>query len=884
MREWLARLRDWFRRDALDAELQDELRFHKAQLERDGDADAKHRLGNVTRVREESRDRWSIPWLDILQQDVRYALRGLRRSPGFTITVVLTLGLGIGVNTAMFGMIDRLMFRPFPYLKDPSRVHRVYLQSTDRGRTTIDSWMEYTRFLDLKKWSGTFSQYAGFASRKMAVGTGETSREREVASVSATFFDFFSARPELGRFFIPSEDTVPVGAPVVVLSHGYWKSEFGGQNVLGRQLQVGTILCTIIGVAPDGFVGVNDAPAPEAFIPITTYAGHQTVEDDPDNYYTRYNWGWMSVMVRRAPGVSEARASEELSRAFMRSWNAQREFEPLPVVAIARPRAIAGPLKPAAGPDAGLESKVLLWVAGVALIVLLIACANVANLMFARVMMRRRETAVRLALGVSRGRLLAQSLTESLLLAALGCVAGVAFAQWGGAVLQRLFLEDNAPGALDWRTLTAAAACALVAGTLTVLGPAWLANNTELTGNLKSGVREGGGHRSRTRSALLILQAALSVVLLVGAALFVRSLNNVRAMRLGYDVDPVIVVTPNLRGMQLDSTAIRLLRDRMLEAARAIPGVEHAAALTSVPFWSTSSTGLYVAGIDSVRKLGRFTYQTGTADYFVTTGTRVLRGRPFSEADRAGAPLVAVVSEAMGKKLWPGLDPVGQCMHVSDSKAACTTVIGVAEDAVQGSFIDDARLRYYLPMEQRSDARGAFLMVRLSGANVAGRVDEVRAVLQRVMPGESYVTARPFGDLVGRERRPWQMGATMFIAFGVLALLVAAVGLYGVVAYSVVQRMHELGVRIALGAQARDVVRLVVGQGMAFALTGVVIGLGLALATAHFVQPLLFQQSAKDPLVYGFVGALLVLVAAAASAAPAWRATRADPNSALRSD
>ena len=896
MREWLARLRDWFRKNQLDHELNEELRFHRQQLEREArsqDADpeearyaASRRLGNVVQAQEESRDRWTWPWLDHFQKDLRYALRGLRRSPGFTVTVILTLGLGIGANAAMFGVIDRLMFRPFPYLKDPGTAHRVYLQWNDRERTRTESGFEYTRYLDLRKFTTSFSQFAGFAQRSMAVGVGDAARERQVAVVNASLFDFFDLRPALGRFFLPAEDSTPRGASVVVLSYGFWQSEFGGRDVIGQTLQVRNIVCTIIGVAPKGFVGVSDELPPALFIPITTSAGNEPNQRMATTYFTTYNWGWMGAIARRRPGVSEAAASRDLSNAYFKSWNAERAIESsLTPAEIAKPRAIAGPLKTAAGPDAGLESKTLLWVTGVAVIVLLIACANVTNLMFARVLRRRREIAVRLALGVSRMRLVAQCLTESLLLAGLGWVAGVAIAQWGGAALRRLFIRDGSSLEVftDWRTLAVAGGFALAAGLLTGLGPAFLATHGDLAASLKAGAREGTHQRSRTRSALLVLQGALSVILLVGAGLFVKSLNHVRDMRLGYDAEPVLLVDRNLRGMPLSDSAQVQLGRRLLETAQGIPGVEYAAWVSSIPFYSTSGTGLYVPGIDSVRKLGRFTYQTGTADYFKTFGTRVIRGRPFGAEDRAGAPLVAVVSESMARVLWPGKDALGQCMRVGADTMPCTTVIGVAEDAVQRSLLDDKKFHYYLPLEQFRPAEGFALLIRMRGDPVP-QMERVRKALQAIMPGESYVNVQPMSRVVEGERRSWRVGATMFVAFGVLALLVAAVGLYGVITYNVAQRMHELGVRIALGAQARDVVRLVVGQGIRFAVAGVGLGLALALLAARWIQPLLFEQSAKDPATYGMVAALLVAVALVASAVPAARATRADPNSALRSD
>jgi predicted permease len=393
----------------------------------------------VTRHQEAARERWSWPWLDTLLQDLRYAFRGIRRSPGFAATVILTLGLGIGANAAMFGVIDRLMFRPHPYLRDPGTVHRVYLQRNERWQTrTMSGGYEYTTYLDLQRWSTAFTQFAGFSVNSMAVGIGEDRQERRVAAVSASFFEFFETRAVLGRFFVAAEDTTPRGAPVAVLGYDFWKAAFGGRNVIGETLQVRNILCTVIGVAPRGFGGVTDDTPPALYIPITTYAGYSGTPSGPVDYYSRYDWGWLSAIVRRKPDVSESTASADLSNAYLRSWNAYRAQEPEVTPAeIARPRAIAGPLRFAAGPSANLEAKTLLWVMAVAVIVLLIACANVTNLMFARVLARRRELAVRCALGVSRRRLLGQYLTESLVLAGTGCAAGLLIAQWGGAALRR---------------------------------------------------------------------------------------------------------------------------------------------------------------------------------------------------------------------------------------------------------------------------------------------------------------------------------------------------------------------------------------------------------------------------------------------------------------
>jgi putative ABC transport system permease protein len=895
MREWLARLFDWIRRDRLDAELNEELQFHRAQLERDGlaggasaaDANwaARRQLGNVMRVREEARERWSVPWLDHLQQDVRYAFRGLRRTPGFTLSAVLTLGLGIGANVAMFGVIDRLMFRPHAYLRDPGRVHRVYLQSTDRDRVGTRDGFEYTRYLDLRRWTTSFADYAAYYQPTLAVGTGDAAREQSVAAVSASFFGFFDARPALGRFFVAREDTTPVGASVAVLDFGFWKSAFGGRNVLGESLQVGNVVYTIIGVAPQGFAGVAESWTPAVYIPITTFAGSQP-GDDGKRYFLTYNWGWIDMMVRRKPGVSVAAANADLSNAHLRSWNAERAISTvIPPAEVARPRALISSLRSAAGPDPGLESRTLLWVSGVAAIVLLIACANVANLFLARALRRRREVALRVALGVSRRRLVAQALTESVVLALVGCVVGIAVAQWGGMVLRRLFLTEISQLDLvtDSRALIVALGAALFAALLTGIAPMLFTSRGDVVSTLKAGPREGTYHRSRARSALLIMQGALSMALLVGAGLFVRSLSHVRETRLGYDADRILIVRRNLRGASMsDSDLVRLSR-RLLETAQSLPGVERATWVTSVPFWIISSTELVVPGIDSVRRLGEFTYQQATTDYFQTMGTRIVRGRGFTKEDRANAPQIVVVSESMAKVLWPGQDALGKCIHIGSDTVPCTTVVGIAEDVAHGSLVETQRYRYYLPIEQFRPSFGYAVLLRMRD-DPALAVERVRRALQTVMPGQTYVTVRQLREVVEGEQRSWRVGATMFVAFGALALVVAAVGLYGVIAYNVAQRMHELGVRVALGAQASDVVRLVVGQGIRFAVAGVTVGTVLALLAARWVQPLLFEQSARDVRVFALVGGVLVAVAVVASSLPARRATRVDPNTVLRAD
>ena len=902
MREWIARLHDWIRRDSLDRELEDELQFHRNQLERDAAARgaepaeaqtiARRRLGNLTRIHEDARERWSIPWLDHLQQDVRFALRGLRRSPGFTATVIITLGLGIGANTVMFNVVDRLMFRPHAYLRDPGTAHRIYWQRQERGATVTTMTTQYARYLDLQKWTTSFTKFAGFSERDLTVGVGESARERRVGVVSASYFDFFDARPVLGRFFTDSEDVTPRGADVIVLSHSFWQSEFGERDVLGERLRVGDVTATIIGVAPPGFNGVGDAYPPVLFLPITTYAG-STGTDDAKTYFSRYDWGWMNVMVRRRPDVSLAQAEADASQAYARSWQAAIDQAPdRPSVASSRPHAVVSAIRPGAGPNPTLDARTALWVSLVAVFVYLIACANVANLFLARALRRRRETAVRLALGVSRRRLLTQWLTESMLLALLGGVAAMLVARWAAEALRafdldglrRLLIatESHINVLTDRRTLVVTALFAVATGLIVGVIPTFWSGRGDLARSLRGGVRGGVTEGARVRGVLLIVQATLSVTLLVGAALFVRSLQAVQAVPLGYDADRVLLVLRVPQGTVFNDSAQLAMRRQLLTTAQSIPVVESAAWASSAPFLSTSSATLFVPGIDSVESLGSFSYQASTPDYFRTMGTRILRGRGFTADDRAGAPEVAVVSRSMANVLWPQQDAIGKCFHMRSDTLPCITVVGIAEDMIQRD-LTGARYHYYIPIDQQTRTWGNWMLLRLRGDPTA-EAENIRRTLQAIMPGTSYVSVQPLRNGVLIAQQSWRMGAVMFMAFGILALVVAAVGLYGVIAYGVTQRLHEWGVRAALGAQRFDIVRLVVGQSVRFAAVGTALGLLIAHWSSRWIQPLLFEQSARDPAVYAAVGALLIGVALIGGGLPALRAARTDPNTALKAD
>ena len=886
------RMRSLFKRADVERELDDELRYH---LEREAekyvgqglapnDALRRARLafGGMDSAKEATRDVWGTVVLETTLQDLRYALRGLRAKPAFTAGVVLTLGLGIGANAAMFGVVDRLLFRAPNYLRDPAHVHRVYLTSVSDEKDRTERQMQIPRYLDLARWTHAFSSVAAFHTWRAAVGDGDATRLRYVMAASASYLDFFEARPVLGRFFTANDDNIPVGSPVAVLGYAYWQTEFGGRpDVLGKQLRVGHTLCTIIGVAPEHFAGMDSQRMPALFVPISTFAWDLREHD----YSKEYTWSWLEVVVRRKPGVGVATANADLTSAFRRSWIAQAaQTGARPSLDSYRPRATLGPVQLERGPEAGAEAKVMSWVSGVTLIVLLIACANVANLLLSRALARRREIALRLALGVSRRRLIRQLLTETLLLATLGGLVGLATAEWGTSVLRAAFLPADSPTAVltDMRTLVAALVVVLVTALLTGVAPATYALRSKLSDALGTGGREAGPRRSSLRTTLLLLQATLSVVLLIGAGLFVRSLQNVRSMRLGYDVAPVLVVSDSRRGVPMTNEQRVALEQRLVEEARAIPGVVAATPVASIPFWANPGELLFVPGIDSVSSRGHFYLQAANTQYFRAIGTRIVRGRAFDSRDGARARPVVVVSAGMARSLWPDTEPLGKCIRIAADTAPCAEVIGVAEDMRLRSLTAQDEHTYYLPIAQYAEGTG-MLMVRVAG-DARDYVDVVRRRLQRFMPGSAYVTVDPFRNIVDPTMDSWRIGATMFVFFGALAVVLAGVGLYSVIAYGVAQRRQEIGVRLALGAARRHVMQLVVRGGLRLVIIGIVAGSAIALWGGRWLEGVLFQESAGDPLVYGVVAAILIAVALVATAVPAYAASRVDPNLALRAD
>ncbi|HKG91539.1 MAG TPA: ABC transporter permease [Gemmatimonadaceae bacterium] len=821
---------------------------------------------------------------------LRYAARSVFRSPGLAAVVTLTLALGIGANATMFGVVDRAFLRPPAHVSDPERLMRVLSVRAFGGQESRGPTVSYPVYTDLRDNAPGLEHVAAYAyPQSLTLGLGPDARPVRAQLVSAGYFATLGVRPALGRFFRPDEDQLPAGAPVVVVGDAFWRRQLAADRAaVGQAIQLGAERYTIVGVAPRGFAGLGGS-APDLWLPIT--ASTRLRAGSTDAWARERNMLWMEVVARPRAGVSREQAQAQATAA-MRAGNPDwASYDP----------GFRAELRPVQPPKSAVlrkqedETPVLTvsrLLGGVSILVLLIACANVANLLLARGASRRREIAVRLALGISRRRLVAQLVAESMVLAALGGAAALLVTYWGGDLMRAALFAgvDFADKPVDARVLAFTAAATLLAGLATGLVPALQASRPELVAALRQGARGSTAQHGRTRIALLVLQSALCVVLLVGTGLFVRSLRNVSALRLGIDTDRVLVARMNLASVGYKPPAVDALYRRMEERVRTMPGVAAAAVGVSLPFSSSYAVDLRVPGLDSLPSLADGgPYINGvTPGWFATMGTRILRGRGFTDADdQPGAPRVVVVNESIARLYWPGQDALGKCMRIGSDTAPCSEVVGVAENARRQRIVEREVVQYYVPLSQ---AAASFLTSRVLFVRPAAGRDpgSLVAALQREMQGAApnlpYADVVPLRSLLDGEMRPWRLGSAMFGAFGLLALVLAAVGLYGVIAYGVSQRTHEMGVRVALGAQRGDVLRLVVGQGLRVTLVGVGIGVAAALALGPLAASLLFDVKPTDPAIFGGVVATLFVVAALASYVPARRATKVDPMVALRTD
>jgi len=834
--------------------------------------------------------------LATLRQDIGYALRALARTPGFAAAVVATLALGIGANSTMFGVLDVLLVRPPAGVRAPDEIVRLYIRQTHRrfGEWTNSS-TSVPDFQAIRDGTPLLSSTVAQFVAGMSLGRGAEAQQVRAAAVTHDYFDMLGIVPARGRFFTADEDRVG-GEHVAVLSDAYWRTHFGADTgIIGRGLPIGRSTYTVVGVAPPGFTGVDLRPA-DLWLPL----GASSDDVNSAEAMSSRDFYWIEVLARVKPGADRHAAAEQATLAYRNAREAALAARPANdrrVVVMSGgggggsdegpATVLFGPVQESRGPTMSDDAKVALWVGLVAGIVLLVACANVANLLLARGVGRRREIAVRLGLGASRMRLLGMLLVESLVLGLLGGLAALLLAVWGGSAIRAFLLPDlpKDTSILDWRFLLFTGGVALLAGMLAGVAPAFRSSRLDLSQALKDGGRGQTAGRGRLRAGLVVAQVALTVVLLVGAGLFVRSLRDAQGVDLGFDPQRVVMISVDLGEIGQDAAAQEQTYRRLFERVRAYPGAERAALSMGLPFWTTFATDVRVSGVDSlpVGREGGPYYIMATPQYFETAGLRLLKGRTFTDADVAGAEKVAVINESFARRALHGQDPIGRFLYVGGDSVAAR-IVGVVQNAANGSVTDLDEMLYYLPLDQRAVVpRISGILLRTRGP-AAPMVPGIQRALQESESGLPYIRARSLAEHLAPQYRSWRLGATMFTAFGFLALVIAGLGLYGVTAYTVGQRTQEIGVRVALGAQADAVVRLMMRHGLRSTVAGLVLGAGGAWLLGRAVRALLYGVSPTDPGIYGAVTAVLLAVAALAAWLPARRAASVDPMVALRAE
>jgi putative ABC transport system permease protein len=887
------RLHAVIRPGAYERELQDEMRLHldlDAMQQRDGDR-ARRRFGNRTYYQEETRRMTWLASLDVLRQDFGYAWRSVRRSPAFTVMVVLTLALGLGVNAAVFSVLDRIYLRPPGGVARPSGLQRLWFQNgrpDGDGRITAYPAANYPMYRAIVEATGDAASLAIYdEDRALVMGQGRDRVRMRAVFASASYFNVLGVRAAFGRVYTAAEDSLGAGRQVVVLGDRFWRQELGQDSaILGRQLLIEKEPYTVVGVLPPEFTGL-DLQSFDAWIPLAAIpARHWIVRSARGRDWWKGGNPWSFEIIRRAPdgGNAEAfvqRATMGAREGNRRAWGADADT---------LMRVITAPLVGKGPGELGQDMKVAARLGGVAAIVLLIACANVMNLLLARAVNRRREIAVRLALGISRWRLVRLLTTETVLLALIAGAAALLVGWWGGTLLRSQLFRSVVwhESALHWRVVAFAAGASVLAGLVAGIVPALQASQPQLTRELKEGARDGMSHRSRLRGALVVAQAALSVVLLVGAALFVRSLRNVEGLDIGYDVHRLAYGWANFEQGQAPTDAVLASTlEEIAERLRGRPGVEAVARAFNVPMQGFSMTTFFwgAGALDSSRSLreNQPTFSAVSPEFFRTTGLRIRAGSSFDDAP--GARTI-VVNERAAQLLWPAGDALGQCVRFEARDHPCYTVAGVVENARRSSVIEDGpKPQLYLPLDNMPVAgfEGYTLVVRTRDRSGVAALAEMRNALSRAFP-TADVRVSSMYEILADEYWPWRLGARLFTAFGLLALLVAVIGIYSTITYGVTQRTHEFGVRVALGARVTDVLRQVVGEGLRIVAVGIAVGVALALASGKLVAAALFGVQANDPAVMLGVAAILLGVAAAAATVPALRASRVDPARALRAE
>ncbi len=813
--------------------------------------------------------------------DLRYGFRMLARSPGFTAVAALSLALGIGANTAIFSIVNAVLLKPLP-VREPERLALVFVNDArNPGNLPLSDY----NFRDLREQNQVFDDMAGFTFAQVNRAAGTESEQIAAQVVTANYFSTLGVQPALGRGFRPDEDRQAV--PVVVISHGFWTRSLGSDpTVVGSTLTLNRTPFTVVGVAPDGFTGVFLGGGPAVWIPT---AMHDVVQPG-FTFYNQRRGSFLFTVGRLKPAVSVDQARTNMAALFAQleqAYPADNTGRTAGAMSLLDAR-----LNPTGrgGAQVVQLSAVLMTVVG---IVLLIACANIANLLLARATKRRREIAIRLALGANRRRLVRQLLTESLLLSVVGGALGILLAYWAvdaiAAARLPLPLPVGEALSIDGRVMAFTALLAIVTGLLFGIAPALQASRPDVGPVLKNesvptGAVRGGLLRfMNLRQALVVAQVALSLVALLAAGLFLRSLRGAQQADPGFETDGVVILTFNLGREGYTPERGQLFYQQIVERVGGLPGVRSAAVAQNPPFTGGLLRTVLPEGLDSTAR-DRILVQVNpvSVGYFRTVGIPLLRGRDFTSGDATGAPQTVIVNETMAERFWPGEDAIGKRFKFIGENAF-TTIVGIARNAKYNGIAEQPIPFIYEPLRQ-AYSPAATLHVRADG-RAAALVPALRQAVQQLDPTLAVFNIRTLEDQVSLSLGPLRVNVMMLGVFGLLALVLASIGIYGVASYAVTQRTREIGVRMALGAQPSTVLRLVLGNGLLLVSAGLAAGVAAALLLTRLMPPALLPSiNPRDPLTFVLTSVLLAIVAVLACYIPARRATRIDPLLALRAE